>query len=91
VPELAAEFRKYPAVFSEERIFPPEPGTRSERQRVDKSFATILELAGIKDFRFHDLRHTFASWYMMNIGDLHELAKVLFGALEKLPTSALQN
>ena len=76
-PELAAEFRKYPAVFLEERIFPPEPGTWSERQRVDKSFATILGLAGIKDFRFHDLRHTFASWFMMNGGDLYELAKIL--------------
>lgn len=75
--ELAAEFRKYPAVFSEERIFPPEPGARRERQRVDKSFQTILELAGIADFRFHDLRHTFASWYMMNGGDLYELAKIL--------------
>ncbi len=30
-----------------------------------------------KDFRFHDLRHTFASWYMMNGGDLYELAKIL--------------
>jgi integrase len=38
---------------------------------------TILELAGIEDFRFHDLRHTFASWYMMNGGDLYELAKIL--------------
>ena len=75
--ELAAEFRKYPAVFSEERIFPPEPGARRERQRVDKSFQTILKLAGIADFRFHDLRHTFASWYMMNGGDLYELAKIL--------------
>jgi len=28
-------------------------------------------------FRFHDLRHTFASWYMMNGGDLYELAKIL--------------
>ena len=27
--------------------------------------------------RFHDLRHTFASWYMMNGGDLYELAKIL--------------
>jgi integrase len=26
---------------------------------------------------FHDLRHTFASWYMMNGGDLYELAKIL--------------
>ena len=33
--------------------------------------------AGIEDFRFHDLRHTFASWYMMNGGDLYELAKIL--------------
>ncbi len=75
--ELATEFRRYPAVFAEERIFPPEPGAKSGRQRVDKSFETILELAGIKDFRFHDLRHTFASWYMMNGGDLYELAKIL--------------
>ncbi|MBZ5623137.1 MAG: site-specific integrase [Acidobacteriia bacterium] len=75
--ELALEFKRYPAVFGEDRIFPPEPGTKRERQRVDKSFETILEMAGIKDFRFHDLRHTFASWYMMNGGDLYELAKIL--------------
>jgi integrase len=36
----------------------------------------LLERAGIEDFRFHDLRHTFAS-YMMNGGDLYELAKIL--------------
>ena len=44
---------------------------------MDKSFETILDEAGITDFRFHDLRHTFASWYMMNGGDLYELAKIL--------------
>ena len=76
-PELANEFRRYPAVLGEEHIFPREPGARRERQRVDKSFKTILELAQITDFRFHDLRHTFASWYMMNGGDLYELAKIL--------------
>ena len=37
----------------------------------------IIESAGIEDFRFHDLRHTFASCYMMNGGDLYELAKIL--------------
>jgi len=31
----------------------------------------------IRDFWFHDLCHTFASWYMMNVGDLYELAKLL--------------
>lgn len=75
--ELAEEFRRYPAILGEERIFPPEPGAKRERQRVDRSFKTILELAGIDEFRFHDLRHTFASWYMMNGGDLYELAKIL--------------
>jgi integrase len=76
-PELAAELRKYPAVLGEEHLFPPKTDAKGERQRVEKSFATILELAGIQNFRFHDLRHTFASWYMMNGGDLYELAKIL--------------
>ena len=67
--ELSAEFRRFPAILGEERIFPPEPGAKRERQRVDKSFETILELAGIEGFRFHDLRNTFASWYMMNGGE----------------------
>jgi integrase len=44
---------------------------------VEGSFETILTMAQISDFRFHDLRHTFASWYMMNGGDLYELAKIL--------------
>jgi integrase len=44
---------------------------------VEKSFEAVLQMAGIKEFRFHDLRHTFASWYMMNGGDLYELAKIL--------------
>ena len=50
---------------------------KGERQRVEKSFDTILVLAGIQSCRFHDLRHTFESWYMMNGGDLYELAKIL--------------
>ena len=76
-PELAAELRRLPIVIGEDRIFPPKPGARSGRQRVEGSFEDLLERAGIKDFRFHDLRHTFASWYMMNGGDLYELAKIL--------------
>jgi integrase len=44
---------------------------------VEKSFETILDEAGITGFRFHDLRHTFANWHMMNGGDLYDLAKIL--------------
>jgi len=76
-PELATEIQRFPAVIGEDRIFPPKRGAKGERQRVEGSFETILEMAGIRDFRFHDLRHTFASWFMMNGGDLYELAKIL--------------
>jgi integrase len=76
-PELAAEIQRFPAVMGEVRIFPPKRGATGERQRVEGSFETVLELADIRDFRFHDLRHTFASWFMMNGGDLYELAKIL--------------
>ncbi len=77
LPELASELRRYPVVIGEDRIFPPKAGATGERQRVEGSFEDLLERAGIDDFRFHDLRHTFASWYMMNGGDLYELAKIL--------------
>jgi integrase len=76
-PELAEEIRRYPAVIGEDRILPPEPGATSGRQRADKSFADLLDRADIREFRFHDLRHTFASWYMMSGGDLYELSKLL--------------
>ena len=52
--ELAEEFRRYLAVLGEDRIFPPKPGTKGERRRVEKSFDNLLNLAGIADFRFHD-------------------------------------
>jgi len=77
LPELAGELRRFPAVIGEDRIFPPKLGATSGRQRVEGSFEDLLKRAGIKDFRFHDLRHTFASWFMMNGGDLYELAKIL--------------
>lgn len=76
-PELVTELARWPMIIDEDRIFPPKRGAKGQRQRVEGSFETILKAAGIKDFRFHDLRHTFASWYMMNGGDLYELAKVL--------------
>jgi site-specific recombinase XerD len=40
-------------------------------------FEDLIEKADIENFRFHDPRHPFASWYMMNGGDLYELAKIL--------------
>ena len=72
--ELAGGLRRFPAVIGEDRILPPKSGATGGRQRVEGSFEDLLERAKIENFRFHDLRHTFASWYMMNGADLYELA-----------------
>jgi integrase len=44
---------------------------------VKKAWHTAFLRAGIADFRFHDLRHTFASNFAMNGGNVHALAKIL--------------
>ena len=64
-------------VIGEDRIFPPRAGAKSEAAESGRKFRGLARKSGIQDFRFHDLRHTFASWYMMNGGDLYELAKIL--------------
>ena len=77
LPEVAGELKRYPVVISDDRVFPPRKGAYGSRRRLEGSFEDLLRRAKISNFRFHDLRHTFASWYMMNGGDLYELAKIL--------------
>ena len=72
-PELAAEIQRFPAVIGEERIFPPKHGAKGERQRVEGSFETVLDLAGIVDFRFHDLRQHAGSQIMPNLIQIDRL------------------
>jgi integrase len=44
---------------------------------VDTSFATALRKSGLQRFRFHDLRHTFASWLIMGGVDFRTVQELL--------------
>lgn len=56
-------------------VFTDEKGNRFGNIR--KSFNSALRRAGIKDFHFHDLRHTFASQLVMEGVDLATLRELL--------------
>jgi integrase len=47
------------------------------RDSIKRSFATACETAKLSDFRFHDLRHTFASVFIMRTGDLRTCQELL--------------
>lgn len=44
---------------------------------VRKSFSTALQMSGIKDFRFHDLRHTYASQLVMMGVDIKTVQELM--------------
>jgi integrase len=55
------------------------PGRINPHKPLDlrSPFETALRRAGIKDFRWHDLRHSAASYLAMNGASLAEIAEVL--------------
>jgi integrase len=49
---------------------------RPIRQVSTKAWSAALKRAGITDFRWHDLRHTWASWHVQNGTPLHALQEL---------------
>jgi integrase len=60
-------------------VFPHKsgPSAGAPVQDIKNGFHAALELAGIEDFTWHDLRHTFASWLMMRGASLRSVAELL--------------
>jgi len=58
-----------------ELVFPDATGKRPVGIR--EAFEDAVKRACIADFRFHDLRHSFASYLAMNGATLAEVAEVL--------------
>jgi integrase len=59
-------------------VFPGAKTARSGKPfHLDKCWYEALNTGGIKDFRFHDLRHCTGSYLAMNGATLLEIAEVL--------------
>jgi integrase len=56
-------------------VFPNAAGKRWNYSQ--EPFRNVRKRAGLGDLHFHDLRHTFASQWMMNGGDLYALRGIL--------------
>lgn len=54
-----------------------DPATGKPYQNVKRSFYTACRRAGIRDFHFHDLRHTFASHLVMSGVDITTVKELL--------------
>jgi integrase len=49
-----------------EWVFPSAEGTALDTANLRKTFMLCLKKAGLRQIRFHDLRHSFASWLIAN-------------------------
>jgi integrase len=61
-----------------EVIFTTRAGNRvRSRKLAGRYFTTLLKESRVPKIRFHDLRHTFASWYMIEHDDIWSLRAIL--------------
>ena len=53
------------------------PSMANNRNLAGPCFSNIVKKARVPKIRFHDLRHTFASWYMIEIDEIWALKSIL--------------
>lgn len=59
-------------------VFPAQKGQKSQKAaNLRGAWVAALQKAEVKNFRFHDLRHSCASYLAMNRASLNEIAEVL--------------
>jgi integrase/recombinase XerD len=72
VTELQAHCAKAPKDYVFYHDHPPEP-----YKAFTRFWHGARRRAKLKDVRFHDLRHTFGSWWVQSGGDIYPLSKVM--------------
>lgn len=58
-------------------IFATATGAKMRQDDASRRIGRAAAAAKVKDFKPHDLRHTFASWYVQRGGDLYRLQQIL--------------
>ena len=58
-------------------VFPGRAGRPRRVDHASKKINAIAREIGLLDFTAHDLRHTFASWYVQRGGDMYRLQLIL--------------
>lgn len=76
VKKLLSEQNKVRHIKSD-YVFTTSTGTKIDASKVRNWFRQACKKAGITDFRFHDLRHTCASWLAQNGVDLYVVQRIL--------------
>jgi integrase len=76
VPVVLEELKRLPIARQEACVFPSR-GPLDKPRAFQSSWLAALERARIRRFRFHDLRHTCASYLAQNGASLLEIADVM--------------